>query len=272
MIILNQLLVFAFSLVLSFALLEATPSTTYWTVCTTDIQAEGVLHPGVDNYFTVFNRRGHGQTLPPDVGLTYGVFSWRDLSAEAGIDYLGGADDPIFFNAKIGVDEDKLFTHAPAVNVGIFDIGTRTRGQNRTNFNIVDIIFGKSLPKSIGGTIYIAGFSGSRAMGKNRQGFMVAFQRGFFPAKDCEGKEYHRMVLAADYASGKNVIGGGGVGVYYYFTPDISLLTGPVWFNDAHFNGRWKWTIQLDINVPIIEHKKAPVKGHLSELSKTAKV
>lgn len=229
----------------------ATPSTTYWTPCTTDIQADGVPHIGVDNYFTVFNRRGHGQSFDPDIGLTYGVFSWRDLACEAGIDYLGGADDPLFFNAKIGIAEDKLFPHSPALNIGIFDLGTRTKTDQRTNQNIVDFIIGKSLPDWIGGRIFIAGYSGSRAMGKDRQGFMIAFDRGFLPTNDCEGKEYHKIVLAADYASGKNTIGGGGVGIYYYFTPDISLLTGPVWFNDAHLNGSWKWTVQLDINVPI---------------------
>ena len=43
-------------------------------------------------------------------------------------------------------------------------------------------------------------------------------------------------------------IGGGGFGMYYFFTKDISLLTGPVWFNDHVINGGWKWTTQLDIN------------------------
>jgi hypothetical protein len=48
-------------------------------------------------------------------------------------------------------------------------------------------------------------------------------------------------------ASGKNFIGGG-VGLYVYFTPDIDLLMGPVWFHDARLNGDMKWTVQLDIN------------------------
>ncbi len=82
---------------------------------------------------------------------------------------------------------------------------------------------------------------------------MVAFDHGFLPVKDKDGNdEYNKLVLAADYASGNNVIGGGGVGVYYYFTKDISLLTGPVWFNEQDINGKWKWTIQLDINVDVL--------------------
>lgn len=245
----RKILTFAFTLLLNLGLVEATPSTTYWTVCTTDIQADGVWRIGVDNYFTVFNRRGHGSSLPPDVGLTYGLFNWKNFAAEVGIDYLGGTDDPIFFNGKIGMAEDKLFSKAPAWNVGIYNIGTRTRSLGRTNQNIVDIMLSKNLPDWIGGNLCIGAFSGSRAMGKNRQGWMIAFVRGFCKTKDCEGKEYHKWVLAADYASGKNTIGGGGAGMYYYFTPDISLLTGPVFFNDAKLNGQWKWTVQLDINV-----------------------
>jgi len=80
---------------------------------------------------------------------------------------------------------------------------------------------------------------------------MVAFDHGFLPVKDKEGNEFNRIVFAADYASGNNAIGGGGFGLYYYFTKDISLLTGPVWFNDQGINGKWKWTTQLDINVPV---------------------
>jgi hypothetical protein len=205
----------------------------------------------VDDYFTVFNSREHGQQLPTDVGLTYGFFNWRDFSGEVGVDYLGGTNDPFFFNAKVGIEEDKLFIHSPAINVGIFNVGTRWSGDQKTNQNIIDIILGKTLPESIGGKICIASFSGSRAMGKSRQGFMIAYQRGFQLVKYLDSRKYHKWVLAADYASGKNIIGGGGIGLYYFFTPDISLLTGPVFFNDAKLNGRWKWTIQLDVNIAI---------------------
>lgn len=238
-----------------FQSIQATPSTVYWTVCTTDVQPFGVLHIGDDNYFTVFNRRNRGQTLPTDVGLTYGLFNWKNIQCEIGVDYLGGANDPLYFNTKIGIKENILFSYAPAVNVGIFNLGTRCRGPERTDQNIVDLILGKSLPKWMGdGAFYIAGFSGSRAMGKNRQGFMVGFMYRLAPKKDCEGTEYHKWVLAADYASGKNSIGGGGVGMYYYFAPNISLLTGPVWFNDASLNGRWKWSLQLDVDLPVYNY------------------
>lgn len=37
-------------------------------------------------------------------------------------------------------------------------------------------------------------------------------------------------------------------GACYYFTKDVSLLSGPVWFNEESFNRKWKWTVQFDIN------------------------
>lgn len=246
-----------FLLIVNFSILEGTPSSAFWTVCTTDVYATGTGHIDVDNYFTVFNRRGHGSSFPPDIGFELGAFSWKDLSAEAGIDYLGGTDDPLFFNIGIGLPEDKLFCHAPSLKVGFFNAGTRYHGPNRTNQNIVDVIIGKSLPDWMGGgRLCIGGFSGSRAMGKNQQGFMISYQRSFCPAKYCDDKDYFKWVLCADYASGKNTIGGGGVGVYYYFTPDISILTGPVWFNSRKINGDWKWSVQIDISFSVFDYKK----------------
>lgn len=87
---------------------------------------------------------------------------------------------------------------------------------------------------------------------KANTGYKIGYDKGFLPAKDDKG-EYSKWVLAADYASGKNVIGGGGGGIYHYFTRNISLLTGPVWFNEpvmaiGNDDVKWVWTTQLDIN------------------------
>lgn len=244
-------------LTISLSQLEATPSSVFWTVCTTDVYSTGTGHIDEDNYFTVFNRRGHGSFFPPDTGFELGVFSWKDLSFETGVDYLGGMDDPLFFNIGAGIPEDKMFCHAPSFKVGFFNAGTRYHGHNRTNQNIVDIVIGKSLPNWLGGgRLCIGGFSGNRSIGKNRQGFMVSYQYSFCKTKYCDDKEYYKWVICADYASGKNTIGGGGVGIYYYFTPDISILTGPVWFNSAKINGNWKWSIQIDISFSVFDTKK----------------
>ncbi len=233
----------------------ATPSTTYWTPSTTDIQPYGVLHIGVDNYFTVFRKAKDGAgSFPTDTGLTIGVLPFEKIRMEVGIDLVEPTDDPIFFNAKLGTPEDAIFRGSPALNVGIFNMGTK---KGVTNHNIVYLLAGKTVP-GLGMRVHSGYYIGNddvlvdRNGNREHEGFMIAFDYGFMPVKDRDGNEFNRLVLAGDYASGKNVIGGGGVGIYYYFTKDISILTGPVWFNEQAINGRWKWTIQLDINIPLI--------------------
>jgi hypothetical protein len=247
---------------------HTTPSTTFWTPMTPDIQPFGVLHIGVDNYFTVNKNTDEGSnphSFPTDAGLTIGVLPFEKIQMEMGVDYLQPSDFPWYFNAKIGAPEDALFKGAPALQVGIFNVGTKTNdpGQsNGTNQDIVYGVIGKTIP-IIGCRLSAGPYIGNSSVLKNsltgdnqNAGFMVAVDRGFWSVKDKEGNEFNRLVLAADYASGNNAIGGGGVGLYYYFTKDISLLTGPVWFNDSNLNGAWKWTLQLDINTPKLFGKK----------------
>src|SRR5437870_9212052 len=74
----------------------ATPSTTYWTPATSDVQPFNVWHIGVDNYFRLYQTqqdidKGQGAALPTDVGLTVGVLPFEKLNMEVGIDYLAPA-------------------------------------------------------------------------------------------------------------------------------------------------------------------------------------
>jgi hypothetical protein len=230
----------------------ATPSSTYWTPATTDVQAFRVLHVGVDNYFTVFRNAQDGAgDFPTDVGLTVGVLPFRKVQMEIGVDTLEPSDHPLFFNAKLGVPENALFHGAPAVNLGVFNVGTEP---GSTNQNIFHGVLGKTIPGVC--RLFAGGYTGNHDVLRNARGeaaasgLMVAFDRGLVPVADAAGGSFNRLVLAGDYASGKNAFGGGGLGLYYYFGPNISLLTGPVWFNEESLNGKWKWTTQLDVNVP----------------------
>ena len=127
------------------------------------------------------------------------------------------------------MQKDKIFKHCPAINVGIFDIGTRSHGPFPNNENVVDIIFGKTLPDELGGGRVFAGvYAGGHAMGPDQKGFMVSFEKSFGKTKDCHGEKRFCLKFAADYASGKNSVGGGGVGLLNDFTPEISILTGSV--------------------------------------------
>lgn len=215
---------------------HATPSTTYWTPCTIDIQAAGVTHLGVDDYFRV----GAPGQLPTDIGPEWGANVGANAAMEYGFDILTSSTDPLYLNAKIGYRENTLSDNAPALQLGFFNFGTEA---GATNQNVVYLVTGKSLNDRtrLSAAYYVgnADVLVSSAGETQNTGFMVAFDYQLVPRK---------WVLAGDYASGENAIGGGGVGAYYYFTKDISLLFGPVWFNDEGLNGEMKWTTQFDIN------------------------
>lgn len=225
-----------YTILLSFAFMQSlcgSPTSLFWTNCTTDVVADKVWHIDVDNYFSVDNRARNGSSFPPDIGVKVGTYSNNYIKSEAGIDYLGGEKDPFLFNGKLAVSEGKLFDAAPSLSIGVFNVGT-TRVRNQQVF---DAVIGYTLPQSIG-QIFAGGYHGKRSLGTKRSGWMVGYQ-----------KNYDKWWLAADYASGKNAIGGGGVGIGYFFTPKINILTGPVWFNDIKANGIWKWSVQLGIDL-----------------------
>lgn len=252
----KQLLISIGTLILYLSQIEATPSSIFWTNCTTSVYETGMGHLDVDNYGTIVNQIGHGYSFSPDIGLSLGLFTWKNLKAEAGFDYFLGDNNLLYFNTKIGIDEDILFPQAPSMSIGIFNVGTRMRGHNQTSQNIVDIVLGKTLPDYAGGgNLYIGGFSGSHLIGKNPQGFMIAYTNTYLETTDCYGNKFYKLKLLMDYASGINTIGGLGVGIAYYFTPNISIETGPVIFNSSKYNGQWKYSFQLDIDFEVFNKK-----------------
>lgn len=230
---------------------HATPSSTVWTNMTLDIQAYGVVHLGVDNYSTAFRKTSSGgASFPTDYGVTVGVLPFEKFQMELGVDFIEATDNPVYFNLKMGAPEGALFDGAPALQVGLFNVGTK---KDVTDQNVVDVVIGKSFAGI--GRLSAGPYWGNEkvlvdgAGRKENTGFMVAFDRGFH-AVPGPGGEFNRFVVAADFASGDNAIGGGSVGLYTYLTKDVSLLLGHVWFNDERVNGKPKWTVQLDVNLP----------------------
>ncbi|HTN44000.1 MAG TPA: hypothetical protein VMN77_09435 [Nitrospiria bacterium] len=269
-----SLIVIGFSLLMiETGIALATPSTEYWTPDVMDVQPYGVLHLGVDNYFTVLRNANNSKpgdfsaqpgAFGTDVGLTIGVLPYEKIQLEVGVDLIEpspfgvindnsstveyGKDVPLSFNFKFGTPEDSLFKGSPGIAVGMFNIGTAhdstTCGLGcATNYNIADLIVGKTLGPI--GRVHIGGYYGNENLlidnngAKNNKGMMFAWDR--YIVKD-------KVQLAADWATGQNAFGGGGVGVYYYFAPNASILVGPVWYNQPAFNGPMKWTTQLDVN------------------------
>ncbi len=234
----------------------ATASSTLWTNMTPDIQSFGVIHLGVDNYTTVGRKltRGGGD-FPTDFGLTVGVLPLEKLQMEIGVDVLEPSDDPLSANFKLGAPEGALSARSPALYAGMFGVGTR-RGS--TDYDVAYLAIGKTIPGV--GRLSAGPYRGNgdllRSSSGRREasGFMVAWDRGIRPVTDAAGNSFHRFLLAADYASGDNAVGGAAAGFYTYFTKDVALGVAPVWFHDEGVNGRWKLTVQLDVNLPSIAH------------------
>jgi len=229
----------------------ATPTTRVWTPCSIDMQAFKVVHLTYDSY-TTLGRKGPargGEAFATDLGLTVGVLPFDAWQMEAGVDWLEPADYPLCFNAKFGTPAGALFPGAPAVQAGIFNVGTK---KGVTDQDVFDVVTGRSLPAGLG-RIHVGGYLGnarvlrSSAGAKANAGVMAGYDLGFWPTPAAQGG-FNRIVIGADWISGRNAIGGGAMAVNYCFAKNASILVGPVWFNDAGINGGWKWTTQFDGN------------------------
>lgn len=239
--------------------LLATPTSLFWTPCTTEVVPVGVGTFGIDSYFKPFPEDFRGQILTPDIGLEIGVLNWYDLKMEVGLDYLpsfpsnlvaNNLDCPVLFNAKIAVDECVLFRNAPSMSVGIFNVGVTTFSA----LNVFDVILGKKIPCYFGGgNLYLGAYKQCKTFGKHRQGLMIGYQKRFCKTTYCDDEEYYRWIFVADYATGKNEVGAGGFGLYYFFNPYTSLATGPTFFNSAKLYGSWKWAIFLTVSFPVVK-------------------
>lgn len=250
-----SLIIVLFMICLNIATALATPSTTYWTTSTSDVQPYGVWHLGIDNYFTILkedNTKAGSLTNAPIYGLTVGVLPFEKMNMEIGIDLIEGTYDtsttpaknyPIFFNAKLGTPEGSLFEGSPALNIGMWNMGTK---KDVTDYNIIHAMVGKTLPSDLG-RVHIGYYTGNDKLlidtttGKaNNSGFMIGYDKWI--VKD-------KFMFAADWATGKNAISGGGFGVYWFYTPSVSLLMGPVFPDkDSYGQKDWVWTTQMDIN------------------------
>jgi hypothetical protein len=254
----------------TFHSLHGGPTSVYWTNCTTEIQKTGEILFSFVDYFPVCHQKHSGTALPADYSLLTGL-EWKGLQGEIGFDIYSKGTAAWTLNAKIGIEEDKLFHRAPAFNIGFFNVGAHPDKKGSWAQNVVNFIIGKDFSKKkYTSHLYASFYSGSRALGRNRQGFMAGWLAEFSPKTYKDGREYKQWFLGADYASGKNAIGGGGISCGYYFTPDVYLQTGPVWFNTTEYNGKWKWGIQLYYNFSIAQADKKtdePKKGSCDQFN-----
>jgi hypothetical protein len=235
----------------------ATPSTTYWAPSVATCQAKYVPHVTYDTYYGKGTPPpGEGApTYPIDTGLTMGVLPWDKVQAEVGYDVLLPSTDPVvaFLNGKVCTPESSLFKGSPAISAGIYNAGFH---KDITGYNALYLTFQKALP--VGGYISAGLYHGmSDKLFTNSDGKVVktgALVGWASPDVKIGLKGLQKLVFAADVQTGKNVLGGGGAGVYVFFNDYISLLAGPVFYTDSQVQpggSQHLWTTQLDVDIPL---------------------
>jgi hypothetical protein len=205
------------------AVAQATPSTLIW-IPSTDIQADKTWHFGIDNYFSPEG----GTRSATDIGLEYGFLKGR---AEAGIDYLGGQDDPFFFNAKYLLTPEKAST--PAVVVGFYNGGTK---RQITDANMLFALGSKTFNGTRLTLGYAHGKQATLTMGADM--LLAGIDRQLSK----------KWWAAADYQSGNSAFGALNFGVAYSFADNVSVIFGYDIYNNHTLNPKNTFTTQLDVN------------------------
>ena len=209
-------------MIMTMNLANATPSTQIWNP-STDIQAKGTTHLGIDNYF-------NDKTNSYYLGLTYGLFK----NCEVGFDLNEVSSTPLTFNAKYGIPEENGM---PAVAVGMMNFGTVT---DKNDFNISYLLFAKTF--GILGRFSIGGYMGNPNLLKDNLG--KTENTGGIISWD---KSLSKKVWASiDYASIENSYGSLSGGVSYAFAENVSIIFGAVIYNNG---APTQATTQLDINI-----------------------
>ena len=214
----------------------ATPSTQIW-IPSTDIQAFGTGHLGIDNYIPA---EGEGSVPLYVLGLTTGILPFEKVQAEIGVDYMSGlgdvADDkPAYFNAKVATPEGALFGGSPALAVGGYNFGTES---DVTNQNIVYGLVAKTLP--VVGRISLGYFTSNEdVIGDDNSDILASWDRTLTEISP-------KLWAAVDYQGGDSALGALSFGLSWAFADNVSVIAGYDIFNNSDLNNTF--TTQLDIN------------------------
>lgn len=222
----KKAIVTASVILLTAGLALATPSTQIWNP-STDIQAKGTWHLGIDNYFTVEDVSSGGYAFPTDLGVTYGLLPGLELGIDS---FLPQAvpGSSLVLNAKYGIAESDLL---PAVAVGGFGFGLN---QGVTDQNIVYGVLAKTFSF---GRLSAGYFKGKEALlGSDGSGAILTWDKMLTD----------KVWACVDYASGDTVLGALFAGFSYTFAPNTSVIVGYGKYNNG---AAPTITTQLDINI-----------------------
>jgi hypothetical protein len=250
----SWLILFAMALLAHRA--HATPSSTFWAPSTPYVQPIGVLHVTYDTYF------GRQASYPIDTGLTMGIIPGQKFQAEAGFDLLystvsngDGVKAPLVLNAKVGAPEDVYFHGQPAWSFGIYGAGFE---QDVNDANVLHLMFGKTFPRvgfpSIG--LYY-GLNQDLFLSPQGNDERLGLMAGW-TSPTIDVSHLDKISFCWDIQTGHSAAGATGVAMYAYFTPSISLETGPVFFFEKELQpdgSSWMWSMQLDVDLDLHSHR-----------------
>ncbi|MCX5749928.1 MAG: hypothetical protein NTZ10_06790 [Candidatus Saganbacteria bacterium] len=208
---------------------EATPSTQIWNP-STDIQAKGAWHFGIDNYFTVQGPADGGYAFPTDAGLEYGLTP----NIELGLDIFEPQASPLAFNAKFGLPENESI---PAFAVGGYGFGTSA---GVTDQNVLYGVVAKTFPAI--GRLTAGYFSGNYKVlvdpsgNPDNSGIILTWDKYLTD----------KIWACVDYAGTKSTLGALFYGFSYAFSPNTSIIFGYGTYNNG---AKPVVTTQLDINI-----------------------
>jgi hypothetical protein len=273
------------TLLLTATAAHATPSTVVWTPATTYTQPFLIPHITYDTYL------GERTILQETWGLTVGVIpDNKYFEGEVGLDLMyplfptvnPGPDEKVFksktafvANAKLSLKEGSLHEYAPGLSVGGYGLGFT---KDTTDYDIVYGVIGKTFGPY--GTVAFGGYHGNSRvllkvdhttgeLKKDNNGFLASYSS---PKLNIDTVGLKGLSAAIDYQSGKSSFGALGAAVTFYFTDAISILTGPVWFNDKYAlssvnfaatrpaavdQPKLVWTVQLDVDIDFSKPKPA---------------
>ena len=227
---------------------HATPSTQIW-IPSTDVQKFATVHLNFDSYLRI-DQEDNGGRLPPMVmlGPTVGVLPWEKLQAEVGFDWMMQGNAlldryPFYFHGKLGTPEDSMFKWSPAIAVGMYNIGYKSKVTTQ------DIAYGlaaRTFPYV--GRLSVGYYYGNDAILTDERG--NAANQGVLASWDRTIKELSdKLWLAVDYQGGNNLLSSLNAGASWNFTENISLLLGYDHYLNQTAAGKDTVTVQLDINI-----------------------
>jgi hypothetical protein len=234
---------------------HATPSSTFWAPSTPYVQPYGVLHVTYDTYF------GRQASYPIDTGLTMGVIPGQKLQAEVGFDLLystvangDGLKAPFVLNAKVGAPEDVYFHGQPAWSFGVYGAGFE---EDVNDADVLHFMLGKTLAHAGYPTLGVY-YGLNQDLFRSPEGDDERFGvMAGWTSPSIDVSHLDKIAFCWDIQTGHSAAGATGAAMYAYFTPTISLETGPVFFFEKELQpggSSWMWSMQLDIDLDLTSH------------------